>query len=51
MLQLVKDEARHEQNAIDETGLAYVGDAPVYDGAGINQEVFVELEAGISARV
>src|SRR5579859_2914083 len=37
MLQLFEDEARHNQRANDESGLANIGDAAIYDGAGIHE--------------
>ncbi len=51
LLQLVQDEAGHDQHAFDEIGLDQVGDAAVNNNAGVQQqEVFRLGSAGRSAR-
>ena len=50
VLQFFEDEARHDQRAGDEAGLADVGDAPVDDRAGIYQNALAWLALAAPAK-
>ena len=51
VLELVEDEARHDQGAVDEAGLGDLGDPAVDDRAGVDDDVGVARPARLVVRL